>query len=115
MPNRRYHLALTRYLYGDAHPEVQQLLDRTAHTHGPSHRNDPEHTIQDLTQQLFLRGLLTPEKITAGALHIAVDRASTAMWKKVPLPSRVKQPIKEATEQVMAIYLENAARRKYGR
>jgi hypothetical protein len=115
VPNRRYHLALTHYLLGNECAEVQQLLDRTAHVHGPSHRNDPEHTIEDLRRQLFLRGHLTYKNVMAGKIHIVVDRESTDRWKQSPLPSPVKRSWKDLTENVMAIYLEDAARRKYGR
>ena len=78
LPNRRYRPAVTRYLSGSDDPEVQPLLDRTAHAHGPSHREGPEHTIQDLAQQQAFQDHLPPEKLAAAMPYIAVDRVSTA-------------------------------------
>jgi hypothetical protein len=80
LPNRRYRPAVTRYLSGSDDPEVQPLLDRTAHAHGPSHREGPEHTIQDLAQQQAFQDRLPPEKLAAAMHYVAVDRASTAAW-----------------------------------
>lgn len=114
-PSGDLHAALTKRVLGSEHRDVQKLLDRTARTHGPSHRKDREHSLSDLSRQLALQGRLTPDRLAAGALHIAQDRAWSAMWSGVRLPSKIKQPLKALTEAALVDMLEGDSRRRRGR
>lgn len=81
-------------------------MDSTAATHGPRHREDPVHTIPGIAQELAVRGQLNPDRMARAMIHISVDRAWSDMWRKVPAPSRLKQPMKQLAEEMLATYLE---------
>ena len=115
MPSRRLHAARTRLLLGEDYTDVQQLLDRTAHTHGPSHRADVEHSIPDLMKQLVLQGKLTPQRIAAGMLHQADDRMWTDLWSRIPIRGPPRRLLKTFAEEMYATYLEGEYRRLHGR
>ncbi len=92
--------------------DVQSLLDRTAKEHGPSHRGDHEHTLDDLTVQLAMRGKLTPENMAAGALHLAADEAWSSMWASIPMRSEVKEPLKRMASSFMVAAMTPRRRRR---
>ena len=113
MPSRRLHRAVAGRIPGvDSSGAVDRILDSTAATHGPSHRQDHVHTIPGVAVELARRGELTSEKMAAAVTHLALDRAWSALWHRVPMPSRLKQPFKQLGEEILALHLEAAARRR---
>ena len=98
MPSGRTHAALTRAILKTTDGRVvQQLMDRTASEHGPSHRHDSAHSLPDLAIQLALRGKLTPDNMAAGVLHLAQDKFFDAAGRIAPAgtPRRVAKLIME--------------------
>ncbi|MGI0066829.1 MAG: hypothetical protein ACREB9_00155 [Thermoplasmata archaeon] len=112
MPNAELHAAINRLVLGSDGREVQKLLDRTAHVHGPSHRKDPEHSMENLLVELALANQLTPENVLAGQLHIVVDEAWSGYWSSNREPSRRKEPIKRLVQADLADMLDPRRKRR---
>jgi hypothetical protein len=98
MPSGRTHAAITRRILGSTDGRlVQQLMDRTAKAHGPSHRRDHEHSLEGVAVELMKRGQLTPQNMTAAVLHQLTDRAFDEMGRALPAgtPRRIGKLLME--------------------
>ena len=115
MPSGDLHAAINRLVIGESGRRVQQILDSTAGTHGPSHRHDIEHTVNHVIQELAKTGKVRREDVEAAHLHIVVDRLWSGIWSNVRMESRYKEPLKQLASATLVAALNRRQHGKRGR
>jgi hypothetical protein len=112
MPSRALHAELNRLMrVSDPGMEIQRLIDSTARTHGPSHRDDEIHSLGGVIAELSKRGALTTERVRAAAAHLAQDRMWDEVSKRVPVRGPLRQPTRQLLEATLVQLLRSRRRR----